>query len=89
MDKKPVRISGLHKNDDASRFKECVFCGQVTSAECCCNCRDIAREQITIVAEYLKAHPKANAIEICKNTTISYHNIKGLFEIGWLTIIEE
>lgn len=89
MDKKPVRISGLHKKEDPSRFKECIFCGQLTSAECCCNCRDVAREQIEKISEYLKIHPRANAIEICKNTNISYHNIKGLFELGWLAIIED
>lgn len=88
MDKKPVYISGLHKKADPAPSKACVFCGQLSSADCCCDCREIARQQISIIAEYLKTNPGANTLEICSNTDIPYHHIRGLFEIGWLAIIE-
>lgn len=83
-----VFISGLHKKEH-SDIKECVFCSQLTSSGCCSACREMAREQIEIVAEYLKQNPRASTIDICRDTDIPYHNIKGLFELGWLAVIEE
>lgn len=89
MDKKPVNISGLHKKDTLSGSKVCVFCGRLASADCCGDCRETARKQIEIIAEYLKYHPGSSTIDICNNTDIPYHHVRGLFEIGWLAIIEE
>lgn len=90
MDKKPLRISGLHKRGVTSQnSKECVFCGKLAASDCCFHCREIARQQIDIIADYLKAHPGANTIEICNKTSVPYRHVRGLFELGWLAIIEE
>ena len=88
MDRKALYISGRHHRDN-DNTKACVFCGHLSTHGCCQDCLETARQQIETIGGYLKKNPRSNAIDICRDTGIPYHNIKALLELGWLTVNEE
>ena len=70
----------------------CRECGIIFKANrklvYCDNHKDIDMKQFSVVAEYVKAHPLCNSIDVARDTGISVSELIRYIDEGKLTVVE-